>query len=83
MSVSVESCVQAFIQACLESWNIRAWKVVKQVSCFMGKKTRFRMSVIRLTSAKWCQKKHWLEMCGEGGERGAGSTVARQAIYDP
>lgn len=37
MSVSVESCVQAFIQACLESCNLGARKVFRQPSHFMAK----------------------------------------------
>ena len=39
MRVSVESHIRAFIQACLESWNIRARKVFRQPSHFMGKET--------------------------------------------
>lgn len=39
MSVSVESCVQAFIHACLESCGIRARKVLRQSSHFMDKET--------------------------------------------
>lgn len=38
MNVSLESFVQAFIQACLESWNIRA-RIFLDNSCFMDKET--------------------------------------------